>query len=482
MGIGRQEGAFKEEHALTAGSNGKRCHQCGKLGHIARNCRIKATYNKPNFNPKKGGFKKETSKKPTKGECFYCHKPGHMKADCFKYKRDQKEGKTEVAEVVLTAKDEDWVSVEATQLSSLEFPQALEQEYCLLSIPAETMEPGDGGDPPGAHEARYEDSSDESVTGDNALSIFRNPNAPTRSYLMGNHMYHVPGFEDFCETDPTYLHEWSPLIQDIHQQTNVVFAEQIGLEELTSEDEEDFLDTNYNRSVRAVALKIWCTMKDERKNPFPARGLFKYILDQVIEQDIDDTFGIDEIPLEEVWIKGRFSADDASTVELPRAEGDTYSSGTLFTDNEDKEDPEEDASRSGNAQRKRVHFMFARDYEIPKFIDADSDNEIPNCPSNELKADEEASEEARYSYNGDKDDDEIVETVSGQDRKMPPYFAEDYPGPMEVKASDSDVEYCADSEDDYDYWECKRPAKRTKTVGLPHLHFLLKPSLKQRQI
>jgi hypothetical protein len=52
-----------------------------------------------------------------------------------------------------------------------------------------------------------------------------------------------------------------------------------------------------------------------------------------------------------------------------------------------------------------------------------------------------------------------------------------------VKASDSDVEYCANSEDDYDYWECKKPAKKTKTVlwrpPTPPLPLETKPSAKE---
>ena len=162
MGVGRADGGNKEEHALAAGSNGRRCHQCGKIGHIARNCRTKAGNNKSNFNNKKFNNKKNETKKPFSGDCHYCHKKGHMKKDCFKWKKDQKEGKSEVAEVVLTATEEDWMCVELAEpevsepseleelsfCSSLEFPQFPDQEFCFLVIPEDNMAPQDEGQTP----------------------------------------------------------------------------------------------------------------------------------------------------------------------------------------------------------------------------------------------------------------------------------------------------------------------------------------------
>jgi hypothetical protein len=129
IGTGRPEGGNKEEHALTAGSKGKRCHQCGKIGHIARNCRLKGGNNKPQNNYKKSGTKKMFTKKTFDGECHYCHKKGHMKADCFKWKKDQKEGKSEVAEVVLTATTGEWLAIDHPKTRSIEFPQFQDQEF-----------------------------------------------------------------------------------------------------------------------------------------------------------------------------------------------------------------------------------------------------------------------------------------------------------------------------------------------------------------
>lgn len=39
---------------------------------------------------------------------------------------------------------------------------------------------------------------------------------------------------------------------------------------------------------------------------------------------------------------------------------------------------------------------------------------------------------ARYHYKGDEDYDEIVKTVTEQDRKKLPYFVDNYPGPSMV--------------------------------------------------
>ena len=60
----------EEETALIAGGKLKgRCHNCGKFGHKASECR-----NKVNSEKKKGKFQ---------GKCFHCGKVGHKKENCW---------------------------------------------------------------------------------------------------------------------------------------------------------------------------------------------------------------------------------------------------------------------------------------------------------------------------------------------------------------------------------------------------------------
>ena len=82
------------ETALFAGGFKGRCHNCGKYGHKAVECKDKnnntgGASNKGNSNGSGREFK---------GKCYKCGEKGHMKRDCPK-------GKDEIAEVALTAMD-----------------------------------------------------------------------------------------------------------------------------------------------------------------------------------------------------------------------------------------------------------------------------------------------------------------------------------------------------------------------------------------
>ena len=68
----------------------KKCYQCNKLGHYARDCRVKLGNNQPVQDKINRGPGQNNQKKDTKDlQCFYCNKKGHLRADCYKRKRDE---------------------------------------------------------------------------------------------------------------------------------------------------------------------------------------------------------------------------------------------------------------------------------------------------------------------------------------------------------------------------------------------------------
>ena len=88
--------------AIGQNTQGKGCFKCGKGGHIARECRSKAgsgaggqrlgAGGKPPV-VQRGNSGQRQDRKDTNLECFYCNKKGHIKRDCFKFKRDKEAGR-----------------------------------------------------------------------------------------------------------------------------------------------------------------------------------------------------------------------------------------------------------------------------------------------------------------------------------------------------------------------------------------------------
>jgi hypothetical protein len=121
-------------------------------------------------------------------------------------------------------------------------------------------------------------------------------------------------------------------------------------------------------------------------------------------------------------------------------------------------------SREESAQGS-VKFSIPRDYknsvnEGLKNNDSNGENEENSIST--MQPDTVRSDEAGYSYGGDEDDENLVETVTGDDRQVFPYFVDDYPG-AKIKTSPTDDE--ADfSDDDTDWDSDPRPFKKAKTV------------------
>ena len=125
----------EEEVAMVAGGNSRRCHQCGKIGHIARFCKDRNKNNKSvKLRGSFGGAKK------FEGECFYCKKKGHRMSDCYKKQRDEGRSSAETAEVVLTTIDSDFAQLPQSCVPSFIIPDAhellhqMDHDFCMFSM------------------------------------------------------------------------------------------------------------------------------------------------------------------------------------------------------------------------------------------------------------------------------------------------------------------------------------------------------------
>ena len=102
-GYGQAGAVPMEIGAIGQNTQGKGCFKCGKGGHIARECRSKAGGNaggqrlgaggRPQVVQRGNNGGQGQGRKDTNMECFYCNKKGHMKKDCFKFKKDKEAGR-----------------------------------------------------------------------------------------------------------------------------------------------------------------------------------------------------------------------------------------------------------------------------------------------------------------------------------------------------------------------------------------------------
>lgn len=89
---------YAGEHSKTVNSDGrnknktKTCHKCGRVGHYAKFCRSSTTTpaSQQIAKPKPLSFASE--KKPELKQCSFCHKLGHVEADCFTKKKHTASG------------------------------------------------------------------------------------------------------------------------------------------------------------------------------------------------------------------------------------------------------------------------------------------------------------------------------------------------------------------------------------------------------
>lgn len=84
-GSGNQD---SDETALFAGGFKGKCHSCGKFGHRARDCSLKAN-NAATKTTSDGAIENSKNDKDKDIQCFYCKKKGHRIADCLKLKKKE---------------------------------------------------------------------------------------------------------------------------------------------------------------------------------------------------------------------------------------------------------------------------------------------------------------------------------------------------------------------------------------------------------
>jgi len=134
------------EVALNASQVKVKCFKCGEWGHKSFNCPQNKGSKNGSSSKKNGSGKKETR------TCFYCKKPGHIKADCrqWKAKNGDKENSTKEVnastyEIVLTAKEEEpeeWVFCEYSFFDVFEFggPEEIKDEGVIPEWSLDTEE------------------------------------------------------------------------------------------------------------------------------------------------------------------------------------------------------------------------------------------------------------------------------------------------------------------------------------------------------
>ena len=104
-GFGQAGAVPMEIGAIGQNAQGRGCFKCGKAGHMARECRSKADGNaggqrlgaggRPQVAQRGSSGGQGQGRKDTNTECFYCNKKGHIKKDCFKFKRDKEAGRVQ---------------------------------------------------------------------------------------------------------------------------------------------------------------------------------------------------------------------------------------------------------------------------------------------------------------------------------------------------------------------------------------------------
>jgi hypothetical protein len=62
-----------------------KCQNCGASGHKAKDCKFKTNQNGDQNRGSHNNFQKITS---NGAYCTYCHRPGHIRSNCFKLKNE----------------------------------------------------------------------------------------------------------------------------------------------------------------------------------------------------------------------------------------------------------------------------------------------------------------------------------------------------------------------------------------------------------
>lgn len=104
------------EMVFYAGGTTKRCHNCGKVGHLRDKCPQRKSTKGDGRKGKPFQSNRSNQQKKFEGKCFHCGKVGHRKEDCWALQKGQakqgeqanaaREGKREYADAVFTGIEE----------------------------------------------------------------------------------------------------------------------------------------------------------------------------------------------------------------------------------------------------------------------------------------------------------------------------------------------------------------------------------------